>query len=73
MVIHKICVIGLNYVGLPLSILFSTKYETVGFDMNQRRVDALMTDHDATLWVSNELLQNAINNFSFKCTISRQY
>ena len=39
----KICVIGLGYVGLPLARLFSTKFETIGFDMNQRRVDALMT------------------------------
>ena len=32
----KICVIGLGYVGLPLARLFSTKYPTVGFDMNRR-------------------------------------
>ena len=44
----KICVIGLGYVGLPLARLFSTKYRTVGFDMNQSRVDALMAGHDAT-------------------------
>lgn len=31
----KICIIGLGYVGLPLARLFSTKYETIGFDMNQ--------------------------------------
>ena len=55
----KICVIGLGYVGLPLARLFSTKYETIGFDMNQKRVDALMLGHDATLEVSDELLQEA--------------
>ncbi len=64
----KICVIGLGYVGLPLARLFSTKYPTVGFDMNQQRVDALMTGHDATLEVSDELLQDAINNHGFVCT-----
>ena len=64
----KICVIGLGYVGLPLARLFSTKYETIGFDMNQRRVDALMAGHDATLEVSDELLQDAINNHGFRCT-----
>lgn len=66
----KICVIGLGYVGLPLARLFSTKFETVGFDMNQARVDALMAGHDATLEVSDELLQDAINNHGFKCTTS---
>ncbi len=64
----KICVIGLGYVGLPLARLFSTKYETVGFDMNVKRCEALMEGHDATLEVSDELLQDAINNHGFKCT-----
>ena len=36
--------------------------ETIGFDMNQKRVDALMEGHDATLEVSDELLQDAICN-----------
>lgn len=66
----KICVIGLGYVGLPLARLFSTKYETVGFDTNHKRVDALMAGHDATLEVSDDLLQDAINNHGFKCTTS---
>ncbi|MBR5831074.1 MAG: nucleotide sugar dehydrogenase [Bacteroidales bacterium] len=64
----KICVIGLGYVGLPLARLFSTKYKTVGFDMNAQRCAALMAGHDATLEVSDELLQDAINNHGFKCT-----
>lgn len=63
----KICVIGLGYVGLPLARLFSTKYKTVGFDMNPTRVKALMDGHDATLEVSDELLQSAIKN-GFVCT-----
>lgn len=64
----KICVIGLGYVGLPLARLFSTKYPTVGFDMNAKRCEALMAGHDATLEVSDELLQDAIKNHGFKCT-----
>lgn len=64
----KICVIGLGYVGLPLARLFSTKYPTVGFDMNADRCEALMAGHDATLEVSDELLHDAIKNHNFKCT-----
>lgn len=64
----KICVIGLGYVGLPLARLFSTKYTTIGFDMNQARVDALNSGHDATLEVADDLLQEAINKHGFKCT-----
>ena len=63
----KICVIGLGYVGLPLARLFSTKYKTVGFDMNSKRVEALMAGHDSTLEVSDELLQSAIVG-GFTCT-----
>lgn len=63
----KIAVIGLGYVGLPLARLFSTKYPTVGFDMNQNRVDALMNGHDATLEVDDKLLQEALAN-GFKCS-----
>ncbi len=64
----KIAVIGLGYVGLPLARLFSTKYKTVGFDMNQARVDALMQGHDTTLEVSDDLLQDAISKHGFICT-----
>lgn len=64
----KICVIGLGYVGLPLARLFSTKYKTIGFDMNVKRCEALMAGHDATLEVSDELLQDAIHNHGFVCT-----
>ena len=64
----KICVIGLGYVGLPLARLFSTKFPTIGFDMNQKRVDALMAGHDATLEVADDILQEAINKHGFRCT-----
>lgn len=63
----KICVIGLGYVGLPLARLFSTKYQTIGFDMNQERVNALNNGHDVTLEISDEQLQAALKN-GFKCT-----
>lgn len=64
----RICVIGLGYVGLPLARLFSTKFPTIGFDMNQSRVDALMSGHDATLEVDDTLLQEAISKYGFVCT-----
>ena len=63
----KICVVGLGYVGLPLARLFSTKFPTIGYDTNQRRVHTLMQGHDTTMEVSDELLQQAIEK-GFKCT-----
>lgn len=60
--------IGLGYVGLPLARLFSTKYNTIGFDRNVERCEKLMAGHDVTLEVSDELLQDAIRNHGFVCT-----
>lgn len=64
----KICVMGLGYVGLPLARLFSTKYQTVGFDINTKRIDALNAGHDASLEVSDELLAEALHKHGLKCT-----
>lgn len=65
--LYKIAVIGLGYVGLPLARLFSTKYQTIGFDINQSRVEELMKGHDTTLEVDDALLQSALAN-GFECT-----
>lgn len=54
---HKIAVIGLGYVGLPLARLFATKFPTVGFDINQGRIAELREGKDSTLEVENEILQ----------------
>ena len=50
----KIAVIGLGYVGLPLARLFATKYDVVGFDINQDRINALSKGVDDTLEVSSD-------------------
>lgn len=63
----KICVMGLGYVGLPLARLFSTKYPTVGFDINVKRVDALNAGHDWSLEVSDNILREALKH-GLKCT-----
>ena len=57
---HKITVLGLGYVGLPLARLFATKFPTVGFDINQSRVQDLNNGHDDTLEVSDVLLKSAL-------------
>ena len=33
---NKICIVGLGYVGLPLSTLFSSKYEVIGYDIDKK-------------------------------------
>jgi UDP-N-acetyl-D-galactosamine dehydrogenase len=59
---NKICVIGLGYVGLPLAHAFSEKFEVVGFDISKWRIDELTAGHDRTLELSDEQVKEAINN-----------
>ncbi|MDR3445552.1 MULTISPECIES: Vi polysaccharide biosynthesis UDP-N-acetylglucosamine C-6 dehydrogenase TviB [Dyella] len=55
----KLAIIGLGYVGLPLAVEFGKHYDTVGFDINQRRIDELSSGIDHTLEVNNEELAEA--------------
>jgi UDP-N-acetyl-D-glucosamine/UDP-N-acetyl-D-galactosamine dehydrogenase len=56
----KIAIIGLGYVGLPLARLFATKYNVVGFDINQKRIDELNYGVDYTLEISETLLKSVL-------------
>lgn len=57
---HKIAIIGLGYVGLPLAVEFAKKYITVGFDINQSRINELRSGKDTTLEVEDDLLQQVL-------------
>ncbi len=59
---HKIAVIGLGYVGLPLAHAFSEKYEVVGYDIAQWRIDELRDGVDRTLELSELQVKDAIKN-----------
>jgi len=56
----KITIIGLGYVGLPLAVEFAKKYPTVGFDINQSRVNELNKGHDSTLEVEDDNLKSVL-------------
>lgn len=62
----KISVIGLGYVGLPLAVAFSDKFEVIGFDVNEKRVEELNKFNDKTLEIDLEKLKNAITNNKMK-------
>jgi UDP-N-acetyl-D-galactosamine dehydrogenase len=57
----KIAIIGLGYVGLPLAVAFAEKFNVVGFDIDQNRVEELNSGHDHTLEVEEELLGKVLN------------
>ena len=55
----KIAIVGLGYVGLPLAVEFGKHYPTLGFDINQTRINELNQGQDHTLEVSSEELATA--------------
>jgi UDP-N-acetyl-D-galactosamine dehydrogenase len=63
-----IAVIGLGYVGLPLAVEFGKHFETVGFDINAKRIEDLKRGFDATLEVDEAELKSS-SNLHFSCEI----
>ena len=59
----RLAIIGLGYVGLPLAVEFGKKYETIGFDINAKRIEELRQGIDRTLEVSEAELKEAKNLF----------
>ena len=65
---NTICIVGLGYVGLPLAHAFSSKYQVVGLDIYQTRIDELNKAHDRTLELDESQLQEALDNgIKFTC------
>jgi len=62
---NTIAVIGLGYVGLPLAIAFSKKFNVIGFDINQNRVEELERGFDSTLEASAKEVANSGIKFTF--------
>ena len=59
---HRIAIIGLGYVGLPLAHAFSSKYSVIGLDINQERIDELQNGFDRTLELTEKQIKEAIDN-----------
>ncbi|MBS9905808.1 Vi polysaccharide biosynthesis UDP-N-acetylglucosamine C-6 dehydrogenase TviB [Vibrio alginolyticus] len=55
----RVGIIGLGYVGLPLAVEFGKKAPTIGFDINQARIDELSAGRDSTLECSDNELAEA--------------
>ena len=56
----KVAVIGLGYVGLPLAVEFGKKYDTVGFDLKESRLESLRRGIDETLETDSGKLAAAV-------------
>jgi len=57
----SIAIIGLGYVGLPLAVEFAKVFSTIGFDINQSRIEELKSGYDSTLEVPSEELKQLSN------------
>ena len=61
---NKIAIIGLGYVGLPLALAFGEKFNTIGFDINKKRVKQLKNKNDTNL-LSNKIAFNKARKLKF--------
>ena len=59
-------VIGLGYVGLPVAVTMAKKFDCIGFDINQSRIDELNAGHDRTGEVDDADLQASNMKFTNK-------
>jgi UDP-N-acetyl-D-glucosamine/UDP-N-acetyl-D-galactosamine dehydrogenase len=55
----RVAVIGLGYVGLPLAVEFGKLFDTIGYDIDARRVDALRLGNDQNRETSVDELASA--------------
>tara|TARA_B100000035_G_scaffold313820_1_gene328426 strand:- start:4323 stop:5522 length:1200 start_codon:yes stop_codon:yes gene_type:complete len=58
----KICVLGLGYVGLPVALGISSKFETLGFDISKKRIKELSAKFDS----NREYSRNDFNQKKIK-------
>lgn len=65
----KIAVIGLGYVGLPLALEFGKKFPVVGFDINEQRIQELLSGFDITNEATTKEISDS-KNLSFSNTIN---
>lgn len=56
---RKVGIVGLGYVGLPVAVAFGQKYQVVGFDIDEHRVETLQQNVDFTGEVPAEELERA--------------
>ena len=65
----KICVIGLGYVGLPLATAFAEKFQVIGYDTDNTRIQELKRGIDKTLEIENSKLESIKSNINYTSNI----
>lgn len=60
----SLAIVGLGYVGLPLAVAFAEKVKTVGFDIDQEKVNVYKQGIDPTFEVGDEKIQSTTLEFT---------
>ncbi|MCD2137373.1 nucleotide sugar dehydrogenase [Salinicoccus halitifaciens] len=60
----SMAIIGLGYVGLPLAVEFAKKYDVIGYDVNQEKLDQYLGGTDVTDEVGDEAIRNTTMQFT---------
>jgi UDP-N-acetyl-D-galactosamine dehydrogenase len=58
---EKLALVGLGYVGMPISVAFAEKVEVIGFDVNEEKIEQYKKGFDPTNEVGNDKIA--------KCTV----
>jgi UDP-N-acetyl-D-galactosamine dehydrogenase len=69
---HKLAVIGLGYVGLPIALEFAKRISVIGFDINQKRVDLMKQGIDPSGELDKEAFENSDIVFTNELEVLRE-
>jgi UDP-N-acetyl-D-galactosamine dehydrogenase len=61
---HKLAVIGLGYVGLPIALEFARKIDVIGFDINAKRVEMMKNGIDPSCELEKEAFEGCQISFT---------
>lgn len=61
---EKIAIIGMGYVGMPMAIAFSEKYNVIGFDINKEKIEKYRRGIDVTGEVGEKALKSCSVDFT---------
>lgn len=59
-----LAIVGLGYVGLPLAVAFAEKVRTLGFDINQEKINVYKKGIDPTNEIGNEKIKSTTLEFT---------
>ena len=66
---EKMAVVGLGYVGMPIAVAFAEQLDTIGFDLNENKIQMYKRGIDPTKEVGDEAIKKSSLFFTSDNTI----